>query len=92
MDVKNIEQYVGKFILDELEKQNEELKKLRKIVSQVSYCFLCNLTSNNYYHVFYSCNTCGKIVCDVCIKDWVSDDEYEYCSRKCYDDYYILKT
>ena len=86
MNIKNIEQYVGKFILDELEKQNEELKKLRYLASKVEHCSVCYEPGDD----FYFCYICDKIACVECCGNWLlgkPENKYEadYCSQKCYE-------
>jgi len=90
MDVKNIEQYVAKIIITELNKQNEELKKLRILASKIIHCSVCYTPKE--YSTHHECFTCGKVACNdsKCYEGWFMEFPKKgyranYCSKECCD-------
>lgn len=97
MDVKNIEQYVGKLVIIELRKRDEEilslekeLTKLKRLADSIEHCSNCYMPEEDIQ--LYTCYICEKNVCNKveCCKDWLLDyPKYgytaDYCSRQCYD-------
>ena len=75
LNVKNIQQYVAKIIITELNKQNKEIEELRYIVNQVQYCDTCRKVDDNLHYEFARCENCGKISCGSgdCFQTWIHD-------------------
>lgn len=98
-DVKNIEQYVAKVIITELNKQNKELEKLRYIVNQVYYCDTCHFVDQiGSFSNFARCENCGKITCGSsdCFQTWIDDRSslgqiIYFCSSDCHSTIFITK-
>ena len=95
LNPKNIEQYVGKLILLELRRQNEEilslkkeLAKLKQLADKIEHCSNCYTPESQQFSgvELYICYTCGKTVCNQeCCKYWLLEYPKLYCSQECYD-------
>ena len=98
LDVKNIQQYVAKVIITELNKQNQELEKLRHLASKIDHCMVCYALDSYSlnYHYLLRCRNCKNCACDeiMCRKGWLlkmKEYEADYCCEKCYDEDYTIE-
>ena len=66
-----VEDFTNNVII-KLEKQNEELEKLRYLASEVDHCSICYTSVINY-----QCDICKKLVCEKCIQNWIFCEENE---------------